>query len=78
VKSEQFLKQISFFLKHDHAEDKQCQLRQVQRCDIKRVCQHMADLPVAFHLVVHVASNKFISGSLNIAVSNSRLNIVGQ
>jgi len=28
-----------------------------ERCDIKRVFQYMADIPVAFRLVVHVASN---------------------
>ena len=29
----------------------------VKRCDMKRVCQNMADIAVAFRLVVHVASN---------------------
>jgi len=45
---------MSFFLKQDHTDEKQCE---VKRCDIKRVCQNMADLPVSFRLVVREPSN---------------------
>jgi len=45
---------MTFFLKHDHRDEKECE---VKRCCITSVCQNMADLSVAYRLVVHATSN---------------------